>query len=86
MKEFAVMRCIGMKRWQIFGLLLVEQAVLTALGSAAGFGIGVIVERIPGRSAFLKPLLMIRAFLVGSALAALRVTSVNVMRLMKTED
>lgn len=86
MKEFAVMRCIGMKRWQIFGLLLVEQAVLTALGSAAGFGIGVIVEGIPGRSAFLKPLLMIGAFLVGSALAALRVTSVNVMRLMKTED
>lgn len=85
-KEFAVMRCLGMSRWQIFRIVFSEQTVLALLGGSAGIGIGWMVEGVPELGALVKAGLVIVVFLIGAAMATIRVTSVNVMKLMKVED
>lgn len=86
MREFAVMRCLGMKGRKIFWLVFREQAILAILGALLGFGGVALIERLFHVQAFGKAVLMIVIFLIGSALASLRTTSINVMKLMKTED
>lgn len=85
-REFGVMRCLGMNRWKIFSIVFFEQTVLALLGGSAGIGIGWMVEGVPELGALVKAILVIAAFLIGAAIATIRVTSVNVMKLMKVED
>ena len=85
-KEFAVMRCIGIRQGKIFGLVMAELTVLAFLGSFLGIASGILLEGEIQTSALLNAALMTGIFLLGSALAALRITSVNVMTLMKVED
>lgn len=85
-KEFAVMRCIGIRQGKIFGLVMAELTVLAFLGSFLGIASGILLEGEIQTSALLNAALMTGIFLLGSAIAALRITSVNVMKLMKVED
>lgn len=85
-KEFAVMRCLGMSRWQIFRIVFSEQTVLALLGGGMGIGIGWMAEGVPEAGALGKAGLVIAVFLMGAGFAVLRVTNVNVMKLMKVED
>lgn len=45
-----------------------------------------MVEGVPELGAFAKAILVVAVFLIGAAIATIRVTSVNVMKLMKVED
>lgn len=85
-REFGVMRCLGMNRWKIFSIVFSEQTVLALLEGSAGIGIGWMVEGVPELGALVKAILVIAVFLIGAAIATIRVTSVNVMKLMKVED
>ncbi len=85
-KEFAVMRCIGMGRIKIFGLVMGELIFLAFLGSLLGVAGGILLEGSAQLRSLLYAALMTGIFLLGSAVAALRITSVNVMKLMKVED
>ena len=85
-KEFAVSRCLGMTQRMIFFLVLLEQVVLAVLGGAVGIGVGFLIEQHLSSRAVLKAVLVIAVFLIGAAIATIRVTSVNVMKLMKVED
>lgn len=85
-REFGVMRCLGMNRWKIFSIVFFEQTVLALLGVSTGVGIGWMVEGVPELGAFAKAILVVAVFLIGAAIATIRVTSVNVMKLMKVED
>ena len=85
-KEFAVMRCLGMNQRKIFSIVFFEQAVLALLGGAAGIGIGWIMDGMLGSGALAKAGSVVAVFLIGTAIATLRVTGVNVMKLMKVED
>ena len=85
-KEFAVMRCLGMNRRKIFSIVFLEQTVLALLGGGVGIGIGWLMDGTMESGAFAKAVLVIAVFLTGTALATIRVTSVNVMKLMKVED
>ncbi len=85
-KEFAVMRCIGIQQSKIFGLVMAELAVLAFIGSFLGIASGILLEGKIQTSALMNAALMTGIFLLGSAIAALRITSVNVMKLMKVED
>lgn len=85
-KEFAVMRCLGMSQAKIFGLVFEELLVLTILGGAGGLISGFILEGAIKEKATVNAALITGIFVLGAAIAALRVTSVSVMKLMKVED
>lgn len=85
-KEFAIMRCLGMNQRKIFAIVFFEQAVLAILGGGIGIGAGWLLDAVLESGAMVKAALVIAVFLVGAAIAAIRVTSVNVMKLMKVED
>ena len=85
-KEFAVMRCIGMKQSRIFGLVMAELTVLALAGSVLGIAGGVLLEGELQVSALRNAAWMTGIFFLGSAVAALRITRINVMKLMKVED
>lgn len=85
-KEFAVMRCMGMGKWKIFRLVLGELVMLSAAGAVAGFLVGWIAEGGLGAPAVYSAAVMICIFILGAAAAALRITGINAMKLMKVED
>lgn len=85
-KEFAVMRCIGMGKGRIFGLIMAELTVLALAGLLLGMAGGVLLEGAIRASALLHAAAITGVFLLGSAIATLRITNVNVMQLMKMED
>lgn len=82
-KEFAVMRCLGLGRGRIFSMVLLEQLFLILMGGCSGMGLGLLLgtaiqtTRIGG---------VLALNLLGTATAAMRITKINVMQLMKTED
>lgn len=85
-KEFAVMRCLGMNPRKIFVIVFGEQAILALLGGVAGLTLGTVLERGVTGAALVKAGILTAVFLIGAAIATFRVTSVNVMKLMKVED
>lgn len=85
-KEFAVMRCLGMKRGQIFGWTFEEYAIPTAAGWLLGLGFVIPASLSVGAWPVVQALLLLLVFLLGTAIAILRITGVNVMRLMKVEE
>ena len=86
MKEFAVMRCLGMKRRKIFSLVFGEQAAPVLLGALVGSVLGVMIDGSLIWLTIARGWAIALALLMGSAVACLRVTRVNVMKLMKVED
>lgn len=85
-KEFAVMRCIGMSRVRVFGLVVAELVLLALIGAVLGTAVGFGMEEQVQSSALAKAALITGIFILGAAIAAVRITGVNVMKLMKTED
>lgn len=84
-KEYAVMRCLGMSRGLIFLLVFEELFVLTIVGSGLGFLTGYILDGGLTREAVSIGGIVMGALLGGAFIAALRVTSINTMKLMKVE-
>lgn len=85
-KEFAVMRCLGMRQSKIFGLVMAEFTILALAGSFLGIMCGILFEGEIQANALRNAALMTGVFLLGSVIAAVRITSINVMKLMKVED
>lgn len=84
-RELAVMRCLGLSRRSIFGLLLGEQTMLAMLGGALGFVLAYRINgSISGAAALYGGIILV-AFLLGAAVSGLFETRVNVMELMKVE-
>ncbi len=84
--EFAVMRCLGMKRQRVFGLVFGEQLLLAVLGTVLGGTAGCLLEGALAAGAMGRAGLVLAAFLAGGAVAAVRVTRVNVMKLLKAAE
>ena len=80
------MRSLGMNQRKIFDIVFLEQAVLAILGGGMGIGAGWLLDTVLESGAMVKAALVNAVFLGGAAIAAIRVTSVNVMKLMKVED
>lgn len=81
-KEFAVMRCIGIRQRRIFRLVMAELTVLALIGSFLGIASGILLEGEIQTSALMHTALVTGIFLLGSAIATIRITNVNVMTLM----
>ncbi len=86
MKEFAVMRCMGMSKWRIFLLVVGELFLLSAVGGVIGFAAGWIAEGTLDLRSVYSAASMIGVLLLGAAAAAVRITGINPMKLMKVED
>lgn len=84
-REFAVMRCLGMKRSRVFALTFSEQLVLALPAAVLGLILGTIFGGLH-LAALGNALLLLILYLSGTALATLYITSINVMKLMKTEE
>ena len=86
LREYAVMRCLGMTRGRVFRVTFAEQLALGLVGGVLGSVSGIVI----GGGFTLRMLLFalggIAAFLIGTALSVSRVTRINVMKLMKTEE
>lgn len=82
-KEFAVMRCIGLSRKKVFSSVFEEFIYLSLVGGIIGFASGLIFEPILQLSTIIKALLVILIYLAGASISVLRICNVNVMNLMK---
>ena len=85
-REFAVMRCLGLKQRSIFAQVFGEQVLLAIVGAVAGGIAGFLLDRSVFGEALAKAGLLLGIFLGGAAVASWNVTRVNVMKLMKMEE
>lgn len=85
-REFAVMRCLGMKQRTIFIQTFGEYMLLSAAGAVLGGMAGFVVEQSVSGGALAKGGLMLVFFLAGTGISVWNVTRVNVMKLMKVEE
>ncbi len=85
-REFAVMRCLGMSPAKVFTIVFEEFIVLAICGGAAGFLCGYLAEGSVSIATAACALGIVGVYLTGAAIAALRVCRVNVMKLMKGEN
>ena len=84
-KEFAVMRCLGMKRYNVFGIVFKEQLFSVIIGAIPSAIIGFMLCKSIV-TVLISVLIVSGIFLLGAMISTIQVTSVNVMELMKTED
>lgn len=84
-REFAVMRCLGVKRRRIFSLVLWEHVLLTAAGALAGLLTLPLAGELSG-GLLLRTALLLAAYLAGAAAAVGGITRVNVMKLLREEE
>lgn len=82
-KEFAVMRCLGLRKKTIFVIVLLEQLILVLLGGNLGMGLGLLLGAAIQAARICGVLLL---SMLGTAVSAMSITRINVMQLMKTED
>ena len=82
-KEFAVMRCLGLRKRTIFSIVLLEQMILILIGGSIGMCFGLLLGAAVHAARICGVLLL---YLLGTATAAMGITRINVMQLMKTED
>lgn len=85
-REFAVMRSLGMKRGRVFLLVFEEQVLLTAAGALVGGLAGLLLEGGFSGGALAWAGTSLAVFWAGAAAAVGTMTRVNVMELMKTEE
>ncbi len=85
-REFAVMRCLGMSPTKVFLVVFEEFLVLALCGGTTGFVCGYLAEGSLSLKAILCALGIVCVYLVGAATATVRVCNVNVMKLMKGEN
>lgn len=84
--EYAVMRLMGMSQWSVLCIVCFELTILALLGAATGIGLGFLWGGVIQFAAIGEAAILTGVFILGAAIAAARVTGVNVMKLMKTED
>lgn len=84
-QEFAIMRSLGTKKHSVFLASFGEQLLLSLLGVLLGVGVMAALGRVTW-DALLYGLLFLACFLAGSAVAVIRLVSVNVMLTMKAKE
>lgn len=85
-REFTVMRCLGMSPSKIFSVVFEEFLVLALSGGTTGFVCGYLAEESLSLEAVLCALGVLMVYLIGASVATVRVCNVNVMKLMTGES
>jgi ABC-type antimicrobial peptide transport system permease subunit len=84
--EFAVMRSMGASGGYVFYISFIEQAVLCLIGALIGVLVSLIGFKQLSATQINKVLIFIGCYLAGTAIEALRIASVKVMKIMKAND
>lgn len=85
-KEFAVMRCLGMTPAKVFFLVFEEFILLALCGGLVGFVCGYLFENTLQPAAIQNAILIVCVYLAGASIAVFRICNLNVMKLMKAEE
>ena len=85
-KEFAVMRCIGIKRSGVFLQIFLEQGFLAVCGCGLGILLGLLLGEAFFPGTFFLIAICLVVDLLGAVVAALQISRVSVMKLMKMEE
>ncbi len=80
------MRCIGIKRRGVFWQVFLEQGLLAVCGCGVGLLLGLLMGEALSSGALGLIAILLAIDLLGAAVAALQISSVNVMELMKVEE
>lgn len=86
LREYAVMRCLGMTRGRIFRLTFCEYFMLAIVGAAFGTVTGIAITGTLSPQMLLYGAGAVSAFMIGTSMSISRITRINVMMLMKTEE
>ena len=83
-KEAAVLRSLGTRRGQVFGIFFLESAIQASLGTLLG---GLLASGAMGKSAFAPQYLalVLICFLLGGAAAVWQLAKANVFTVMAGE-
>lgn len=84
-REFAVMRCMGQKRMEVFLQVFFEQGVLTIVGCAIGFAVGCAVVP-PSADGLIIGGVSAISGLVGSVCSAIQICRADPLTLMKVKE
>ena len=85
-REFGVMRCLGLSTGRICGLVLMEFVCLTAAGGALGIAGAALIELTLPTAALRQVGWVLLAYLAGAVVSVLRICRINTMKLMKVEE
>lgn len=85
-REFGVMRCLGLSTGRICGLVLMEIVCLTAAGGALGIAGAALIELTLPTAALRQVGWVLLAYLAGAVVSVLRICRINTMKLMKVEE
>ena len=85
-KEFAVQRCLGLKRRRVFFDIIGQQTLLAVIGYIIGLLVAVITKSIHDIYSIPNTLLLLAIFISGASCSAFMIAKVNPIILMKTED
>ncbi len=85
-REFAVMRSLGLSRMCVIGLISFEQLVIGVVGTALGISACLIFFSGASIKDAVNGVLFTLCYLVGALAAVLWITNVNVLRLLKSDD
>lgn len=85
-REFAVMRCLGLRRGAVFRQVLGEQCLMGFLGSALGLGAAFISGQVLSANGLVLSAAVAGMFVLGAAVYAGMAAGGNPMELMKAEE
>lgn len=85
-KEFSVMRCLGLKRGEIFGLAFAEQSILSSLGCVIGLLFSLLFSEFLSWKAIGILFVLLLVDLLGASVSAFQVSRGSVMILMRGEE
>lgn len=84
-REFAVMRCMGQKRSEVFIQVFFEQGLLAVIGCAVGFAVGCAVVSVSAYGLMIGGVAAVCG-LAGSVASAVRVCRADPLTLMKAKE
>ncbi len=85
-REFAVMRSLGLSRMGVTGLISFEQLIIGAVGTALGISICLAFFSGTAIKNAVNGLLFTLCYLAGALAAVLWITNVDVLRLLKSDE
>lgn len=84
-REFAVMRCMGQKRSEVFIQVFFEQGLLAMIGCAVGFAVGCAVVKVSAYGLMIGGVAAVCG-LAGSVASAVQICRADPLTLMKAKE
>jgi len=81
--EFALMRCAGIRKWDIFFCSLAEQAILSFVGAALGCA---LIAATWGYFSIERPGIFLACYIIGTVFSSARAAGTNVLKILHEKE